>query len=87
MVTPPTLTLTLSAPPPVALVPTAAQPAAMVLETSILSFEPGTLVDSLVDLPNGTSRWFPGKIICLNADGTVDVEFDDGEVHRGKPQD
>ncbi|KAG6610863.1 Tudor-like, plant [Phytophthora cinnamomi] len=31
---------------------------------------------------NGGSRWFPGKIIRVNRDGTYDVEYEDGDIEK-----
>lgn len=49
-------------------------------------FEVGDLIDGLVKLPNGTSRWFPGKIAAVNADETYDVSYLDGDFQKNKPE-
>ncbi|POM62517.1 LOW QUALITY PROTEIN: hypothetical protein PHPALM_28322 [Phytophthora palmivora] len=38
--------------------------------------------DSVQARCNGGSRWFPGKIIYVNRDGTYDVEYTDGDIER-----
>ncbi|GMF15318.1 unnamed protein product [Phytophthora lilii] len=38
--------------------------------------------DSVRARCNGGSRWFPGKILRVNRDGTYDVEYSDGDVER-----
>ena len=39
----------------------------------------------LCTLPNGTQRWFPGKVVKCNEDGTFEVLYRDGEVELKKP--
>lgn len=41
-------------------------------------------VDGMCVLPNGTQRWYPGRITAVNADGTYTVKFMDGDVHENK---
>ncbi|RLN64318.1 hypothetical protein BBJ29_004232 [Phytophthora kernoviae] len=38
--------------------------------------------DSVRARCNGGSRWFPGKILRANRDGTYDVEYTDGDVEK-----
>ena len=30
----------------------------------------------------GKSKWYKGKIMRVNVDGTYDIEYDDGDVER-----
>lgn len=48
------------------------------------NFNVGDIVDGQCHLSNGSSRWFPGKITTVNADGTFEVTFNDGDVHKSK---
>jgi hypothetical protein len=41
-------------------------------------------VDGMCVLPNGTHRWYPGRITAVNADGTYTIKFLDGDVHENK---
>ena len=34
---------------------------------------------------NFTTRWYPGVVSAIRADGTIDVEYDDGEHENVKP--
>lgn len=46
----------------------------------------GDLVDGMCTLPNGTQRWYPGKITNIDMDhNTYTIQFDDGDVAEGKP--
>ncbi|KAG2827674.1 hypothetical protein PC116_g7586 [Phytophthora cactorum] len=38
--------------------------------------------DSVRARCNGGSRWFPGKILRVNRDGTYDVEYSDGDIEK-----
>lgn len=41
-------------------------------------------VDGMCVLPNGTHRWYPGRITAVNINGTYTVKFLDGDVHENK---
>ena len=42
------------------------------------------VVDGLWVLANGTQRWYPGRISCVNTNGTYSVKYLDGDVHENK---
>lgn len=49
-----------------------------------ISFVLDDTVDGICILPNGTQRWYPGRISLVNSDGTYSVKFMDGDVHDNK---
>ena len=49
-----------------------------------ISFVVDDTVDGMCILPNGTQRWYPGRISLVNFDGTYSVKFMDGDVHDNK---
>jgi hypothetical protein len=56
----------------------------IVVTTQPDRFELDDLVDGLVTLANGTSRWYPGKIVAVNLDDTYDIKYSDGDYNSGK---
>eukprot|EP01031_Cornospumella_fuschlensis_P034513 gene34513-41788_t len=44
------------------------------------AFRIGDEIDALYVLPNGTKRWFPGKVTGINEDLTFSILFDDGDI-------
>lgn len=55
--------------------------------TSSSAFAIGDAVDGKCETNNGSYRWFPGVVLCLHEDGTVDVEYSDGDKHLHKSMD
>ncbi len=54
--------------------------------TPINVYNIGDLVDGMCTLPNGTQRWYPGRVNDIDMDSnTYTVKFDDGDVVEGKP--
>lgn len=49
-----------------------------------LSYQIDDVVDGLWVLANGTQRWYPGRISAVNKDGTYEVKYLDGDVHKDK---
>ena len=49
------------------------------------SYAVGTSVYGLFTTSTGTQRWYPGKITAVNAGGTYDVLYNDGDSEKGKP--
>lgn len=50
-----------------------------------LMFAPGDRIDGLFAVrPSGRPRWFPGRVVEVNKDGTVDVCYDDGDTEKHK---
>ncbi|CAM9435623.1 unnamed protein product, partial [Sphacelaria rigidula] len=46
---------------------------------------PGDRIDGLFAVrPGGRPRWFPGRVVEVHQDGTVDVCYDDGDEERYK---
>jgi hypothetical protein len=54
------------------------------------AFQLNELVDGLCTLPNGTKRWFPGKIIEVkgsnNSSFMYTILYNDGEINRDKKE-
>lgn len=49
------------------------------------AFAPGDRIDGLFAVrPGGRPRWFPGRVVEVHPDGTVDVCYDDGDEERYK---
>ena len=58
--------------------------AALVEQAGSDVYTVGDSVDGLFTVTNGTQRWYPGKITAVNADGTYDVLYNDGDSEKGK---
>ena len=41
-------------------------------------------VDGQYKLANGTTRWYPGRIIAVNPNGSYDIRYLDGDIHLNK---
>lgn len=51
----------------------------------MIIFAPGDRIDGLFAVrPGGRPRWFPGCVVEVHQDGTVDVCYDDGDEERYK---
>jgi hypothetical protein len=42
------------------------------------------LVDGLVELSNGSKRWYPGRITAVHSNRTYDIAFEDGDCQFAK---
>lgn len=56
------------------------KPVASSKEHPKAAFQIGDDIDALYTLPNGTKRWFPGKVTGINEDLTFCILFDDGDI-------
>jgi hypothetical protein len=52
------------------------------LEVQPLPYAIDDSVDALCVVQNGSKRWYPGKIIKENFDGTFNILFNDGELQK-----
>jgi len=51
-------------------------------QSADISYAVDDTVDALCVVQNGSKRWYPGKIIKINFDGTYNLLFTDGELRK-----
>jgi hypothetical protein len=54
--------------------------------TPTRQFVVGDAVDGQCEVSNGGKRWFPGKIVAVNSDGTFGIEYNDGDRDAAKSE-